>query len=111
MPETYGERLAAELERAELRTLKDQAEAIGIPERTLQDILADKVEKPQLKTRRKIDAWLGARLEGETAGEWPKDLRVFLDILGAYLFNLPSEDRQAFIDRTVASLARRDYAP
>lgn len=109
MPETYAARLASELERAGLTQLDQQAQALGIPKRTLEDILGGRVETPQRKTRDKIDRWLGNHIQGEVTQEWPEDLKAFLNILGAYLINLPEDERLAAQNRTIARLAQRDY--
>lgn len=104
MPETYGERVA----RARYATGLSQGEwaaRAGIPKRTLQDIESGKVVNPQRRTRDAIDHALNLHSEGETAEEWPPDLRAFLDILGAMLIALPEEERQAYILDAVQRLA------
>lgn len=108
MDSMYGERLAQI--RDELGWTQEQmADTIGIPPRTLQDIEAGKVTRPQRATRAKIDAFLGSRREGETREEWPEDLRVFLDLFGAYLANLPESERIRAQNRTIRRMAQRDY--
>lgn len=107
MSETYGERVARS--REDLGYSREEFAALsGVPERTLQDIELGKVERPQKRTRDKIDRALNLKPSGETESEWPSDLRAFLDLLGAYLSYLPLSEREAFIDQTIERMAHRD---
>ena len=106
MGQTYGERVARA--RDELGLTQEQfADGAGVPLRTLQDIENGKVERPQRKTRDKIDAFLGLHQEGETAEEWTSDVQAFLDIFGAYLTALPQAERTAMIRETIQRIAHR----
>lgn len=105
MVDTYGERLAHA--RDELGLTQEQfALRIGIPTRTLQDIEAGKVTRPQRLTREKIDSALNLQPEGATAAEWPPDLRAFLELLGAFLFALPEDARTGYVQGEIKRLAR-----
>jgi transcriptional regulator with XRE-family HTH domain len=94
--ETYGLRVAR-LRDAQGLTQDQFAFRVGIPKRTLQDLELGNVAKPQRRTREKIDAALGLASPEETREEWPLDVRVFLDMLGAWLSTMEEPERMAFI--------------
>jgi transcriptional regulator with XRE-family HTH domain len=94
--ETYGQRVAR-LRDAQGLTQDQFAAKVGIPKRTLQDLELGNVAKPQRRTREKIDAALGLATPEETREEWPLDVRVFLDMMGAWLSTMGEAERLRFI--------------
>ena len=78
-------------------TQKQFAERVGMSTRAYQDFETGHRD-PQSPNLRRILAEAGLTLDGEDAvtGEqvaWPRDIAVFLDMLGAYLLTL-DEDRR-----------------
>lgn len=68
-------------------------EESGVPERTVQDFTAGE-GVPQEKTLTKIAKALGVRRDDVAEREaWPEDVKVFVDIVGMYLTQLPPEKR------------------
>lgn len=105
MSDSYAARLAAL--RDELGLSQDQfAARIGIPKRTLQDIENGKVERPQRKTRAKIDAVLSLARGADKEGADTRDVDTFLELLEVYLYALPEGDRTDFIHETIRRMAR-----
>jgi len=103
----YGARIASA--RRELGLTQEQfADRAGVPVRTVQDIEAGNVGRPQRKTRDKLDIVLGLHPEHEIEDEWTADVRAFLAILGAYLEALPIAERTAMIHDTIRRIAERN---
>jgi transcriptional regulator with XRE-family HTH domain len=102
--ETYGE-MIARLRDERGWSQQALADRAGVPKRTIQDIELDKVAQPQRRTKMKLAAAL--EIEGdahETREGWPTDVKVYLDIMGAFLAALPEQRR---LD--VMSGITRDY--
>ena len=91
--ETYGQQVRRL--RKDMRLTQDQlADLSGVPKRTLQDVEGDKRDRPHRATVLALNAAL--EIEGDPAverGQWPNDVQIILDILGAYLMTLTPEGR------------------
>lgn len=102
MTETYGQ-MIARLREQRGWSQEDLARAAGVPKRTIQDVELDKVQRPQRRTRTKLQAALG--IEGdpeETRSSWPTDVQVYLDVMGAFLSNF-TEARRLEIMREITT--------
>ena len=95
--ETYGQQVARL--RKELGLTQQQlAEQSGVPKRTIQDVEGDKRGKPQRSTRLALNKALGIEGHAEAEREeWPDDVKVILDILGAYLMTMTPSERLAWM--------------
>jgi len=106
MPDgTYGHRLMQLREEKGL-TRDEFAERIGVPLRTLQDIELDKVQRPQKKTRDKIDRALGASPESDTLAGWPPEIKTFLRLMGGYLVNRTEQEQEEFMGHVMQWIAK-----
>lgn len=89
-------------------TQDELADHSGVPKRTIQEIENGRVKKPQRATDLKLRQTLG--IEGNAAkerAEWPEDVQMIIDIVGATLTALsPAERIQWFAD-----FMRRDVGP
>lgn len=101
---TYGHRVM-QLREEQGLTREEFAERIGVPLRTLQDIELDKVQRPQRKTREKIDAALGANPAADTIAGWPPEIKTFLRLIGAYLVARSEEQQEAFMEEVMRWIA------
>lgn len=102
--ETYGQ-MIARLRDARGWSQQRLADESGVPKRTIQEVEGDKVAQPQRRTKLKLAAALD--IEGdpdETRESWPTDVKVYLDIMGAFLSALPEARRLE-----VMSAITRDY--
>lgn len=93
--ESYGRRVVR-LRKARKWTQKQLADESGVPLRTLQNIEADKSQKPHKGTILALNSALG--IEGnaeETRAAWPRDIQTYLDIIGAFLDKMPEHRREA----------------
>jgi len=96
MEDELRERVRRERKRLGL-TQKQLAERAGMSERAYQDFEAGR-RQPQSPNLRAILREVGVTLDGEiiATGEqvaWPREIAVFLDMLGAYLLTM-GEDRR-----------------
>lgn len=91
--ETYGEQVRRL--RKERRLTQDAlAELTKVPVRTLQDIEADKSRNPHRGNRLALNRELGiVGCEDTERAAWPDDVRVILDILGAFLVIQTPDER------------------
>lgn len=92
--ETYGRRVVR-LRKERGWTQQQLATESEVPLRTLQNIEADKSQKPHKGTVLALNAALG--IEGnaeETRAQWPRDVQVYLDIIGAFLAKMPEQRRE-----------------
>jgi transcriptional regulator with XRE-family HTH domain len=93
----YGDRIR-EAREARGWTQDDLAEHSGVPRRTIQEIEAGRVRKPQRATDLKLRQVLD--LEGAPEEEhdaWPEDVQAIVDIVGAYLMTLAPAERIRWI--------------
>lgn len=105
MDETDYRTRLAELLDASGWTQEEFEARSGVPVRTLQAILAGKSKRPQRTTREgieraaaQIEAALGLSTPEKTTETWPRDVRAFLDTLGAFLvYTLPEDEREEWI--------------
>lgn len=100
MSKTLAEQAADERRRRGL-TQQAVAQNAGVSHRAYQDFEGGKT-KPQRDTLRKIAEALDLQIEDAdmaqmTREEWPRETQVFLNMLGAFLDTLTTEDRMAFI--------------
>lgn len=103
MKETYGQQVRR-LRREQGMTQAQLATASGVSYRTIQDVEGDKHEKPQRGTRLALNAVLGiAGDPDEERAAWPEDVRVILDIVGAYLMTITPEQRIRWVSRISAT--------
>lgn len=96
MSETYGQTVRR-LRKAMGLTQQGLADASGVPMRTIQDIEADR-GNPQRATRLPLNQYLG--IEGDVdqeRAEWPNDVTVILDIVGAFLMKMTPEARRLWL--------------
>ena len=97
MTESYGDQVRR-LREARGMTQPQLAEAAGLSVRTLQDVEANKSERPQRGTRLKLAAVLD--IEGDAAEEresWSEDVKTILDIVGAGLETMTHRERMAWL--------------
>lgn len=102
--ESYGQKIVR-LRKAKGWTQDELAERSGVAKRTLQDVEGDKRARPQRATRVALNAALG--VEGDAEDErqsWPKDVEVFLDIMGAWLTTMDEEARLDRIGKLVREI-------
>ena len=84
----YGRRIATLRDEAGW-TQEELAEKAGVSLRALQAIESGETTKPQRATREHLEAALGAHTPEQTESEFPIDVRVFLNTLGAWLATFP----------------------
>jgi transcriptional regulator with XRE-family HTH domain len=94
--ETYAGRLSAAMREQGL-TQGELADAIGIPKRTLQEILAEKTTTPQRETRRKIEAFFGMGTPEEARVGFRRETRLVGDMFMAFVDSLPEDERDPYI--------------
>lgn len=89
-------------------TQDELAEHSGVPKRTIQEIEAGRVGKPQRSTDLKLRQALD--LEGDATrerSEWPDDVAAIVDIVGAWLLTVsPAERIQWISDFTRGTVSR-----
>lgn len=83
-------------------TQQELADRAGLPLRTYQSFESGETRRPQGETLAAILEAVGLTDEdnavaAQTRSEWPLDVRVFLDMLGAFLTALPEERRMGII--------------
>lgn len=91
--ETYGQQVRR-LRKARKWSQPDLHKHSGVPVRTIQDIEADKPDKPHRGTVLALNRALD--IAGDPVAErrtWPEDVQVILDIVGAYLMTMEPSDR------------------
>lgn len=105
--ETYAEMILRARE-ARGWTQAELAEQSGVPKRTIQEIEAGRVAKPQRSTDLKLRQAL--ELEGDPQrerSEWPDDVAAIVDIVGAWLLTItPAERIQWISEFTRRSVGR-----
>lgn len=97
--ETFGQQVArARKQRG--WTQKDLAEQSGVKLRTLQDVELDTHKKPQRATRLRLAQALGLQGDAEQErSDWDRDVKVILDLVGAYLMTLQPDARLEWVRR------------
>jgi transcriptional regulator with XRE-family HTH domain len=97
----YGE-VVLRAREAQGWTQQQLADASGVPKRTIQEIEAGRVSKPQRATDLKLRQAL--EIEGDATRErddWPADVGAIVDIVGAWLMTkTPAERIQWFSEFT-----------
>ena len=92
--ETYGDKVAR-MRRDLGLTQQELADRAGLHLRTLQGVESNTSKKPQRATRLALARVLD--IEGDAdaeRAEWPEDVQLILDIIGAHLANMAThEDR------------------
>lgn len=101
-------------------TQAEVAEAVGMSLRAYGDFETGKTHRLQARNRRSLMRFFGWDRESEPADtvaesdEWPPDIRVFLDMIGAFLSRMDEESRLAWMReetrRIVGSADTRDTA-
>lgn len=95
--ETYSERVTRLREERGWSKV-ELAERSGVPLRTVQSIEWGETKAPQRATRLALDAALGVEGDPERAqDDWPPDVRVFVEMVGAFLMAKPEAERLALI--------------
>lgn len=91
--ETFGQQVARARKHRGW-TQKELAARSGVKVRTLQDVEADRHQKPQRDTRLRLSETLGLLGDPEQErAEWDDDVKVILDITGAFLMTLNPAER------------------
>lgn len=111
MSETYG-RLVQRLRDERGWTQRHLAEVSGLSLRTLQDVEGDKHDKPQRKTRLKINAALG--IEGDPdveRADYSEGTLLILDIVAPYLERLTHTQQLVWLREFIAEADRRADEP
>lgn len=97
MSETYGQ-MIRRLRKERDWTQKELAARSGVPLRTLQEVESDARANPQRATRLALNQALEVAGDpDQERAEWPNDVTVILDILGAFLMTMTPDDRRRWL--------------
>lgn len=86
---------------------KRLAQESGVSERMIRDLEADRHAPQPANLKALLDVLIVDGDPEETRASWPEDVRLYLDILGAYLAALPEPERLPEMKRLIASIAER----
>jgi transcriptional regulator with XRE-family HTH domain len=91
--ETFGQQVARARKQRSW-TQKDLADKSGVKLRTIQDVEGDKHQNPQRDTRLRLQKALDLPGDPEQErSDWDPDVKVILDITGAFLMTLNPDAR------------------